>query len=131
MANSYISFRNTHKKVADFDIIFLVFFMWQISSKEGGGLDAIFASWFDSIDSGGAGNIDLNLDEILGSDDKKSALIDLVSRTRNCISSLPEVIPPEKIVEIVPIDGIRFGYYNRDFLENAANSLLAVILEKE
>jgi hypothetical protein len=122
MARSYISYHNENVRVNDFDLIALIFLFKgsasQVDRKDV--LGPMFATWIDSIENDGAGNIDLRLDLFLTSSEHVGVLRATLHKVQEELAELPEVLGADFLRTLIEVDGIEFGNYKKVFLENIA-----------
>ncbi len=132
MAHSFITYKNQDVRVNDFDLIVLVFFLERtaLTMHIAAQLREVFLAWIDSIESDGAGNINLHLDTLLGDSGNMVLISKTVQEARKSLCDLPDIIPADYLEGLVKISGVVFGEYKKSFLENVLESFEEVIAAK-
>ena len=130
MAHSFVSYRESHVRLNDFDLIFFIFLFMSMARSAGKSeaMERMFSMWVDSIENDGAGNIDLRLDDFL-SEDNLCDFMNIIDLVRGAIASLPEEIGIEFLKGLINIKGVNFGTYKRRYALDLVDSLSSILVE--
>lgn len=124
MAYSFISYQDRHLRVNDFDLIVLIFLLERaaLNIKLYSDLEGIFSIWKDSVENDGAGNINLNLDNLILDCQYANLLLSTAQEAGKILNALPDTVSADYLRQLVRLDGVIFGEYRKKFLKEILNS---------